>query len=343
MIYVLALVFSLFCFSEQEPEPEYPQPSRRISSDENLRLEQPVRKTRSGEYYYDPSNRKKSKRPYKGVEQPYRVGKDGTYYYGSDKKRSKLEGYEGVEQPMDTDSEGGYYYSRKKKKKKPKAMYGEKPTRVTLDGAYIYDDQAGETRNSFSLRGGAISAPSFSSPSGATYKDIYGDGFKFLLALEYDWKITNELYFKFASGISSAQGKGRFQNTPGLESQETFQFFLFPNTFNLSYKFQIWDIQYLTPYIEGGPGYFTFIESRNDGSIFDFDSNITKIGGALVASAAGGLLISITKIAGGVNSFRSDYGATQAWVDLQFKQIFGLDKRKDFTSNMITAGISVGF
>ncbi len=53
-------------------------------------------------------------------------------------------------------------------------------------------------------------------------------------------------------------------------------------------------------------------------------------------------MISLTKLVGDTN-LRSDYGVTQSWFDLQYKQIVGLDSRKDFSSNMITGGFALGF
>jgi hypothetical protein len=313
------------------------------SEDEEL-PEQPIRKGKRGTYYYETNRRKKNREIHEGVEKPYKVDSDGVYYYNTDTS-SKKEVPAGVEQPIDQDSSGGYYYSKKKKKKKRKNTYGGQPTTVNEDGSYFYDLESHDVDNVFSLRFGLASPPNFkTSNPDVDYEDVYGSDSKILISLEYDWKLTKQFFVKFASGFTSMQGQGRFASggNGGATPQESFQFFVFPNTFTAVYKFQLYDLQYLTPYVEAGPGYFTFIESRSDGNLFDFNGETTKLGGAFVGAAAAGLLISINKFSQG-NSFLADYGASQAWVDLQFKQIFGLDSRKDFTSNMITAGIAIGF
>ena len=110
---------------------------------------------------------------------------------------------------------------------------------------------------------------------------------------------------------------------------------MFPNTLSLSYKAQLWNIQYLTPYFDLGAGYYTFWERRSDDKKNSF-------GGAPVASVAAGLLVSLS-IFGSGTGMASDYGIRQTWIDLQYRQVLGLDSKKDFSSNMITGGFAVGF
>ena len=331
--------------AEEAPQAEYPYPKgkRGVASFEGV--EKPVKKGNRGEYYYDTRDKRKKKGTYEGIEKPYKIGSDGSYYYNDSKpnKDDKVEGYEGVEQPVDRDSRGGYYYSiRNKKKKKANVKYGPKPAKVRHDGTYIYDVEVGETNNTFFFRGGTFGAPEIKSESGATFDDVYGNSNNFVLALEYDWKIAEDLFFKLGSGFTSVEGQGQFAGGGIRQPKEKFQFYIFPNTFTLSYKLQIWNIQYLTPYIEAGPGYFGFIENRSDSDIFKFDGDKTKIGGAFVATATAGLLISMSKFMSGTDLL-TEYGATQAWFDLQYKRIIGLDDRKDFSSDMITGGFAIGF
>ncbi len=335
------LLFSLLTFAEEAPPAEYPYPQRNIAEDSDA-IEQPVRRGNRGEYYYDTKKPTSQKKPYKGIEQPYKVGPDGSYYYTTDgeKKEAEIEAYEGVEKPIDRDSSGGYYYSPKKRPKKSQTSFGPQPAKIEIDGTYIYDTNVGETQNTFYLRGGILGSPEITTNSGTTYDDVYGSGNNFILTLEYDWIIGRNLFLKLGSGFTSTEGQGRFAN--GSESREKFQFYILPNTLSLSYKFQIADIQYLTPYLEAGPGYFAFVENRSDGDIFSFNGKTTKFGGAFVATATAGLLISLSKFSNGT-SLRTDYGATQSWFDLQYKQVFGLDSRKDFSSNMITGGFAIGF
>lgn len=344
MIWTLVLSATIL-FAEEPPPAEYPYPARASKTNNPMGVEKPLRKNTQGEYFYstDTDSISKEQNTIKGVEKPYKVGEDGAYYYGDEEStKEAVKSYEGVEQPEERDDDGSYYYSRETKKTKPSAKYGPPPTRINEDGSYLYQNPVGETRNTLAIKGGLASPPKVSTNSGTTYDDVYGDQSKFVLSIEYDWRVSKDLFFKFASGVTSTQGQGRFAADEGRSSRESFQFFVFPNTFTLAYKMNIDAANYLVPYVEGGLGYFTFIESRSDSDIFAFDGDGTKLGGAFVGVAAGGLLISIPKLMG-QNTFSTEYSATQAWIDLQFKQILGLDKRKDFTSNMITGGIAVGF
>jgi hypothetical protein len=339
--WVLAILFSISIFSEEPPPPEYPQ--RALSSSEDLGFEKPTRVGRDGAYYYDTKKEKlRTQRNYRGVEQPLSVGDDGTYYYDTNKAtRKRLDTLKGIEAPEEIESDGGYYYSRKIKHKKPYKSPGiPQPSKISEDGSYLYDLENGETKNVFYLRAGLASSPSVRAPNGTSFQDVYGESDTFLLSLGYDWKLSRQLVLKFESGLSSSQGQGQFASGIDRQPQETFQLYVFPNTLSLNYKVRFSDTQWVTPYIEGGPGYFTFMEVRSDSDLFSFGDN--KFGGAFVASASAGILISTSGWSTG-NSLRSDYGATESWVDLQFRQIFGLDSRKDFTSSLITGGIAVGF
>jgi len=344
MIQLLALLFCINGWAESAPPAEYPYPERQTASDD-LGIEKPTKRGNRGEYYYNPKKKRKKKKPYSGVQQPYKIGSDGTYYYSDDpdKKEEEMDAYDGVEQPVDRDSQGGYYYSRKKKKKKSKVKIGEQPSKINSDGSYIYSLKEHATKNTFSLRFGMAGAPEIKAANGTDFSEVYGSDNRFLISFEYDWKLSSDLYLKLGSGLTSTQGQGQFASGNGArQPKESFQFFIFPNTLSLSYKFQIWDIQMVTPYVEAGPGYFTFVENRSDGDIFSFNGKTTKYGGALTATATAGLLISMSRWTSGT-SLMSDYGATQSWLDIQYKQVFGLDSRKDFSSNMITAGLAIGF
>ncbi len=344
LLLISLLTLSMPSLAEEAPPAEYPYPSRTI--DQTDEIERHVRKDRKGVYFYDTKKPKRKRKIYQGVEKPYHIGSDGSFYYRDEKKSDEsMKNIDGVEQPVDHDAEGGYYYSRKKEKKSRPNTHGPQPSKINHDGSYIYDMDIDETKNVFYFRGGVSGPPDIkaSGTSTTNFNDVYGSSSSFLLAFEYDWQLSRTLSIKVGSGLSTTQGKGRF-GTPiaGLEPKETFQFFVFPNTLSLAYKFQIWNIQYLTPYVEGGPGYFTFMEKRSDGDFFTLNKETTKFGGALVATATLGLLISTSKFTSGTN-LQNEYGATQSWFDLQYKQVFGLDSRKDFSSNMITGGFAIGF
>lgn len=332
---LVTILFPFTLWSEEPPEPEYPYPKVQKHKD-NLGLEKPIEVDSRGAYIYSTEKKNKNHRPPSGVERPYRVDEDGSYYYGPPKAHSPR-AHKGVEAPVDTDDEGGYYYSPRVQNQKPVIHYGERPKKIETDGTFIYTAEDTPSKNTLYLRGGMFGPPDIrgSSNGARGYRDIYNDKSQFVFAVEYDWKILQEFYIKASWGFTTADGTGQFASNSLVTPRERFQFFIFPMTANLGYKFQFWDVQYLTPYFEGGPGYFGFVENRSDGKQ-------TRFGGAPVLSMGGGLMVSLSKLIGDVN-LRSDYGVTQSWFDIQYKQILGLDSRKDFSSNMITLGFALGF
>jgi hypothetical protein len=105
----------------------------------------------------------------------------------------------------------------------------------------------------------------------------------------------------------------------------------------LNYKLKFSDTQIFTPYVEGGAGYFTFVEYRTDG-------DETNFGGAGVLAASGGLLISMNLLDKNAAAIMyEDYGVNHLWFDFQFRRYQGLDNQKDFSSNMITGGFGFAF
>lgn len=176
--------------------------------------------------------------------------------------------------------------------------------------------------------------------SSSTYKDIYTDEASPLVYVEWEKQLGHFLgkwTLKLGSGITAENGQGRFENNPGIEPKEKFLFVVMPNTAMLNYKLRFSDKQLFIPYVEGGAGYFTFIEYRNDG-------DHTAFGGAAALAAAGGVLFSISALdKHAANIMYQDYGIKQLWFDLQFRHNQGLDDKKDFTSNMITGGFGFAF
>ncbi len=344
MISLLAfLIFSSAAWGEEPPEPEYPYPKKRQSSPLSEQLEQPAIVDSNGTYYYsnEKAPAKRVDQGVSGVEAPTRIDPDGTYYYGDGDSKQKTEpNISGTEQPIKRDSEGSYYYDPKKTTPVDREkILGEKPTSISKDGAFYYDGDFQPSTKSFAFRLGMMSPPQIrpATTGGLDFEGIYSKKNLFNLALEYDWILTNSLYLKVGSGVAVAQGKGQFASVENsdLTPRETFQFYIFPNLASLGYRFVFSEEPLFTPYIEGGAGYFAFMESRSDGKA-------SKFGGAPVLAASGGLLISLTKYSRNPE-LSNAYGIKQMWVDIQFRQIIGLDERKDFTSSNITAGFAIGF
>ncbi len=226
--------------------------------------------------------------------------------------------------PEKINDEGDYIYK------------GEKPT----EAVYYKVTELPPIKGAFFLRFGSIGPYDITGDSGTTFQQMYSTSGSLVIVAEYERYIGNLLgkwAIKLGSGISTEEGNGRFVNDASSVPREKFNFIIFPNTALLNYKLKYSDSQLFTPYFEAGAGYFTFIEYRTDGEDPTF-------GGAAVLAFSGGLLISMNLLdRNSASIMYEDYGINHLWFDLQFRRYQGLDDKKDFTSNMITAGFGFAF
>ncbi len=226
--------------------------------------------------------------------------------------------------PESISDEGDYFYK------------GEKPS----DALYYKVTDLPPIKGAFYLRFGSIGPYDITGDSGTTFQQMYSTSGSLVIVAEYERYLGNLLgkwTVKFGTGISTEEGNGRFVNDPATVPREKFNFIIFPNTALLNYKLKFSDTQILTPYVEAGAGYFTFIEYRTDGKDPTF-------GGAGVLAASGGLLISMNLLDRNAASIMyEDYGVNHLWFDLQFRRYQGIDDKKDFSSNMITGGFGFAF
>ena len=163
---------------------------------------------------------------------------------------------------------------------------------------------------------------------------------------EYEWPLLKSLGhigIKFGSGLFIAQGKGIFvnqqvgQRRPDDKPTEQYTFFMFPNTLTAQYRFQYAERQILVPYVEGGFGYFTFVESRDD-------SAQPKIGGAATSVLAGGANFLLDWLdPDAIGRLDDDFGINHIYLTVEFRQILGLNKSYDFTSSVFNAGFLLQF
>ncbi len=261
-------------------------------------------------------------------------------YPGKAKKNNKE--IPEIEKPVKIDSDGVYYYSKKRKKKKSVKIRSEKhnqKNKNNKNGSHIYKNKMlPEASKFFSLLAGVYGPPDIQPKraGGLNYRQMYSDKQQFVLRVEYDLRLFHSFFIKFGSGLTQASGEGQFLGgNQEIKPREKFQFFIFPTTVSLSYKLNLLKIQYLTPYLDGGMGYFGFMESRSD-------NKKTHFGGALVSTFSLGLLIAFPGFQDGPLVF-DEYEISQSWFNLQYRRIIGLNDRKDFTSDMITGGIAFGF
>jgi len=228
-----------------------------------------------------------------------------------------------IPKPDDINDEGDYFYGEDYAKDAVYYKMGDVPS----------GDRA------FYVRFGTVGPYDLSGDSGKTFKQIYSDKESFVVGFDYEKRIGNLLgnwSYKLSSGITTEEGVGTFATIAGTP-EEKFLFIIFPNTVSANYKLRFSDKQWFTPYFDAGAGYFTFIEYRNDGKK-------TIFGGSPVLVGAAGLLISISAFDKRSSQVMyEDYKVTDLWLDIQFRRIEGLNKKKDFSSNMLTAGFGFVF
>jgi hypothetical protein len=237
-----------------------------------------------------------------------------------------------IEKPSSIDEETGDYYYQPKDD----------------DGVVHYKvDDLPPIKGAMFVRFGTIGPYAIKSDNSSnTYKDIYSKSSSFLVFFEYEKKLGHlggQWSYKLGTGFATEEGGGRFSDpntavsTGGRAPKEKFNFIVMPNTALLNFKFRYSDNQLFTPYLEAGGGYFTFLEYRNDG-------DHTAYGGAPVLAGAAGLLVSMNLFDRNSSSLLyQDYGINHIWFDLQYRYNLGLVEKKDFSSNMVTAGFGFAF
>jgi hypothetical protein len=239
-----------------------------------------------------------------------------------------------------------------KKAANSSSLPSPRPTKISDEGDYYYGAEKSDEaiyykiehlppiKGALFLRFGTVGPYDVTGDSGATFQQIYSDKSSFVLVVEYErylGQLLGKWSFKLGTGLTTEEGNGRFVNDTINVPREKYTFFIMPNTALLNYKLKFSDTQLITPYVEAGGGYFTFIEYRSDGEK-------TNFGGAGVLAAGGGLMISMNildKNAAGI--MYEDYGVNHLWFDLQFRRYQGLDNQKDFSSNMVTGGFGFAF
>ncbi len=229
----------------------------------------------------------------------------------------------------------------------------EQPQSISDEGEYFYGEDSSSSTTYYNLDHlppitGAVffrvsSTPAYdiTGEGGRTYEQVYGDNPGVGIVFEYERQIFHLLgkwTVKASTGFTIGNGTGQFlDGNANLTPKEKFMLVLSPHTLLLNYKMRFSDKQWFVPYVEGGPGYFTYYERRNDG-----DKN--GFGGAPVIAVAGGMLISLTildKNSAGI--LYEDYGINHMWLDVNFRRNQGLDKGTDFSSNVFSAGFGFGF
>lgn len=217
----------------------------------------------------------------------------------------------------------------------------ERGTQKIKKREYVYPRREIPQHFAASLEAGPYSPPNLvNSESGLNFNQIYTNpsGVIVLFNFEYQFsKSFGKLGVKGGSGIYTATGNGRFRTPPYAVAKEVYTFLLFPNNASLVWRGAFWNKQLITPFVEGGAGYYTFGEIRDD-------YQRTKYGGALVAQwAAGGALLMDGLVSGSMGELESDYGISHMYLTAEYRSIIGLRSDFDFSTTYFDLGFMVEF
>ncbi|MBX2988512.1 MAG: hypothetical protein KF802_11510 [Bdellovibrionaceae bacterium] len=217
---------------------------------------------------------------------------------------------------------------------------------IDRDGAYYYETAriSGKDQTS-NIRVGMIKPPSILSADGTTsYTSMYGNGDPVTAMYDYEWKplkAFGALGVQLGVGFFTAQGQGRFVQTPGgLTSnvaRERYTFYAIPMSLGAVYRFQYMDDQWIAPYVSGGATYYALVEDRDDGMSTNFVGTPAFYG-------AGGLMINLSTWDRETRYILdAEYGIHTLWLTAEARQIQSASEELDFSGLMISVGISVDY
>ena len=281
------------------------------------------------------------------IERPVKVDVDnGDYYYDTKIPAAAPSQRDADHTPKEI-TDDGYHYGVEQKPATYSNRPGiEKPIEILANGEFKYATEHSATTASGSFRVGFFGPPMLKNANtGTLFTDVYTHDQLPVLFFDYEKPLTKKyghLGLKFGSGLFVASGQGRFAKVdPARRAddipQEHYTFFMFPNTLTAQYRFQYKDAQAIVPYIEGGAGYFTFTEFRDD-------SATPGIGGALTTVVAGGVNLLMDWIdPDAIRHLDQDYGINHVFLTLEAREIVGLNTSYDFTSSVFNAGFLFQF
>lgn len=206
---------------------------------------------------------------------------------------------------------------------------------------YVYPRREIPQHFAASLRAGPYYAPALVNPeSSLAFNQIYTNPSGVIVLFDFEYQFSKSFGkwgIKGGSGVYTASGNGRFRTPPYAIAKEVYTFFLFPNNVSAIWRGSFWKNQFIVPFVEGGGGYYTFAEVRDD-------YKRTKYGGALVAQwAAGGALLLDAIAPGSMGELESDYGISHMYVVAEYRSIIGLRKDFDFSTNYFDLGFMFEF
>ena len=327
----------------QQPKPSpSPQPSSRPVAKPQPKP-QPQQQRASRRQY----PREAPQAPAVDVLRPSRITSDGHYVYDNDVEPPSFSGTQGISAPERANKQGEFFYGGADTPEFSGRSGVERPVQIKKSGEFLYKTIPSKERSSASVRMGMMTPPKIENGA-VRYVDVYGSSNVPVIFGDYEWRLVSSLGrfgIKFGSGLMVSSGAGRFKNAPpaGAPSrvtevaEEKFTFVTFPNQLTAIYKFQYASNQIFVPFVEGGAGYFTFVEIRDD-------EKGPKFGGSAVSVAAGGVNFLMDWLdPKAVRQLDNEYGINHVWLTLEYRLIVGLNPKYDFSSNSINAGVLMDF
>lgn len=221
----------------------------------------------------------------------------------------------------------------------------EPPISINEEGTYFYPVVESPKDSSSTLKFGVFAPPPhiINPKNQFSFAQIYGNTPVPALFFDYEWEVLHDfggLGLKIGTGLFTRVANGEFAQPvqhQGQTPDERFTFVMFPNTVSGIYKFQYAGKQPIVPYAEGGAGYFTFAETRDDGKP-------PKFGAAAVTFGAGGVNFLMDWLdPHAIRNLDTEYGINHVWLQVEYKLVIGLNSQYDFTSSVITSGLNFEF
>ncbi len=245
-----------------------------------------------------------------------------------------------VPKPIKETEDGGYEYGTENSS--DATEYGVSDSK---DSTLYYPVKHKSRGSSAGFSFGYFGPPDITNPANnVNFKTIYGGSNIPTVFFNYEWRLfrfPGELGLKVGTGVFFATGTGRWADSSRQSDPqqpiEKFTFLMFPNTAGAIYHFRYADKQLIVPYVEGGGGYFTFMELRND-------SVGPKFGAAPAAYVLGGVSILMDWAdRRAMGELLRDYGIRHLFLNLEVREMVGLDSKYDFSSRVLAGGLNLEF
>ena len=215
--------------------------------------------------------------------------------------------------------------------------------RITHDKVYLYRTKKSDQNRASSIRIGFFDHTGFTRlETDVAFSSLYTKSSTPIIFYDYEWQLWQgfgKFGWKLGTGIYVARGNGAFKSkdNSALIPREKFTFITFPNSISFIYRLQFWDTQIIVPFIEGGGDMIAFFESRDD-------ERFPKFGSAPATHVAVGASFNLGFLgADSTIELDREYGINSIWLTGEYRTLFGLSNRLDFTFDIINFGFLFEF